>query len=243
MTGRDLLELRKKAGMTQKEVADALGVSLRTIGNWEGAVPLRMLSPIESRSVREVLIEKVLGRKCAISNHLDQTFEAIPSEYIAIWLVENQSCVLLPNAVRCHNIDTGKRMDTEALKAVSPLVNESLTTYPLRIAQILNLAGEAISQHKCKKYKGTRAANYSKGGVCESLLHVPVFIPSGRGPQPVLLLTLQNKLDDNNQVKVAEPGVTSIYTPEDESLAQQLAVSFKDSLYEDLCQLAMFEFE
>ena len=40
-TGRLLAKLRKEKGLTQREVADALGISNRTISKWETGGSLR----------------------------------------------------------------------------------------------------------------------------------------------------------------------------------------------------------
>ena len=91
---------------------------------------------------------------------------------------------------------------------------------------------------KAKKYKHNRASFLFKGGVCESLLHIPAFIPSPTGPQPILLLSLENKLKEN-EVIATPPGVTKIYTEQDEETAKFLAQDFRDRLLDDMKLLDM----
>lgn len=48
-TGDELRDARMRAGMTQQEVADALGVSLRSVGAWERSeVPPRQLARVNA---------------------------------------------------------------------------------------------------------------------------------------------------------------------------------------------------
>lgn len=49
-TGRDIRTARERAGMTQQELARRVGVSLRTVGNWERGetVPLNRAGTLET---------------------------------------------------------------------------------------------------------------------------------------------------------------------------------------------------
>ena len=50
MNGREIRAARERAGMTQGELAQRVGVSLRTVGNWErgDTVPMNRASAVES---------------------------------------------------------------------------------------------------------------------------------------------------------------------------------------------------
>jgi transcriptional regulator with XRE-family HTH domain len=239
MNTQQLAEIRKKVGLTQSAVAEALGITDRTISAWESSEPPKDLSAIESRALCELLRSMLLGD--ALDDMCERAFAALPSELVAIWLVQRQECILLPEAVRYQDIKENRRRDLADALVAAPLVVESLTTYPLRSGETLNLAGDAISHHRAKKYKGTRASHVLQGGVCESLLHVPEFIPSDRGPLPVLLLSLENKLDADGAVIRAGEGATALYTEDDMRTAGLLAEEFRDRLIPDLSLLGMLE--
>ena len=74
----------------------------------------------------------------------------------------------------------------------------SLITFPLRKGESLNLAGDAIAKHT---YRGTRGLNRANAlyhdQLCHSLLHVPYFIFGEAAPQPVALLFIDNKLEED----------------------------------------------
>jgi transcriptional regulator with XRE-family HTH domain len=74
----------------------------------------------------------------------------------------------------------------------------SLVTFPLRKGESLNLTGNAIATHT---YRGTRGLNRANAlyhdQLCHSLLHVPYFIFGGSAPQPVALLFIDNKLEED----------------------------------------------
>ena len=77
------------------------------------------------------------------------------------------------------------------------LQQTSLTTFPLQSGQLLNLAGDNISNHLNKRIPGRRNPHYHDQ-TCHSLLHVPYHLPHKSGPRPVALFSLQNKLKNEN---------------------------------------------
>jgi transcriptional regulator with XRE-family HTH domain len=239
MNTKQLLELRKAADLTQAAVAEALGIGIRTISGWESSDPPRELSLIEARAIHALFCPLLLDTH--LSDQVDRAFAALPSEAVSIWFVEGVECKLLPTAFRLQDLAKGSRFDVPSAQCIASLVHESLTTHPLRSGVTLNLAGDAITRHKAKRYKASRAGHIFKGGVCESLLHVPAFEESASGPQPVLLLSFENKLDDKQEVIVPVPGVTQIYTVEDQILATELAEEFKLDLRPLLTLLDVLE--
>ena len=80
-----------------------------------------------------------------------------------------------------------------------------------------------------------------KNGINESLLHVPSFVQSVTGPQPILLLSFENKLSNDNQVIIPNEGTTKIYTDDDLKIAKKLAEEFKERLLPDLKLLDMIK--
>lgn len=228
MNGKHLLDLRKAANYTQSAVAAALGIGLRTMSAWESSDPPREFGRIEAQAIRDFFLPIILGDR--LRDQTDRAFAAIPSESVGIWIVEGMECTLLPAASRAHDLEHNIRLDVAGAQCTAPLVDESLTTYPLRSGVPLNLAGEGITRHKAKKYKANRGSHVFRGGICESLLHVPAFRESANGPHPILLLSLENKLDANNRVIVPGPGVTRVYTEEELSIATALAEEFREDL-------------
>lgn len=243
MNTSQFTELRKKVGMTQSDVASALGLNVRTIASWEAADPKRTLTQIEARVISELfqqrLLDSQVGERPPLKEMCQQAFDAIPSEVVALWLVHERDCILMSYASYLAPKLHDKLIPSHT--SISPLIIESLTTYPLRSGEILNLAGDAILHHKAKRFKQSRVGQFFKDGICESLLHVPAFTPSAHGPLPVLLLSFENKLDRESNVIVPKPGETTRYTKEDEETAKALAQNFRDLLLPDMRLLEMIE--
>lgn len=235
MTTGQLAEFRKEARMTQAEVAEALGVQTRTISAWESSD--RTLTRFEMQGIRDLFVPRILEPH--LKDMCEQVFQAIASEMVSLWVVQEHECILLSEGSRKHDLDRDSSMDISSPVCMIPLVMESLTTHPLRSGKTLNLAGEAITNHPAKKYKASRGGHQFRDGRCESVLHVPAFTESARGPQPVLLLSLENKLDQHHKVVVAADGVTKIYTHDDESTARSFADQFRDELLRFMESLGM----
>jgi len=229
--------LRKKAVLSQNDIAQALGVSSRTIFGWENADPPRELSRSDSQAISQLLmpllIEDQLGDMC------EQCFAAIPSELVAIWIVDRHNCLLLPKATRYHEIEKNQRREILTATCVSPLVHLSLTTWPLRSGETLNLAGDAISHHPKKKYRLNRTSHVFLHGICESMLHVPTFTPSAQGPLPILMVSFENKLDPDGKVIVPVEGTTLVFTEDDVKITAALADEFRHRLLQDMLSLDM----
>jgi hypothetical protein len=120
--------------------------------------------------------------------------------------------------------------DLELNCVVSPLSDKSLTTYPLKSGEIINLTGKQISEHPEKKRRWNRTAPFLKGGFCESMLHVPMFTPSLSGPRPVLLLSFENKLNLIQDAIISSSSENMIFSEEDERVAVNLAKEFRDRI-------------
>lgn len=236
MDGSGLKSLRIQVGMSQWDLSQCLGISARTLSKWEaqnGDIPRPYVLAVRER-FEDMVLRSIL---CEASK---QAFHGIPSEWICIWLVRDLHAVLLKDVSRFQCLwpkerrgdcpwSRGCHRDTESCwrgdLVAKPLGERSLTTYPLRSGEIVNLAGDAISQHDSKKMPG-RPNHFLKDGMCESLLHVPYLIPTDAGPRPVALLSLENKLECTGEkqwrVIIAPPGVTKVYTAEEEAQAREL---------------------
>ncbi|OUL23040.1 transcriptional regulator [Nostoc sp. RF31YmG] len=53
--GDVIMRLRARAGLTQRQVAEALGMTVQTVSNWENGVRIPKLSPKETISLCRVL--------------------------------------------------------------------------------------------------------------------------------------------------------------------------------------------
>lgn len=53
--GENILRLRTRLGLTQRQVADAVGVTVQTISNWETGESKPRLSPEQTLALCEVL--------------------------------------------------------------------------------------------------------------------------------------------------------------------------------------------
>ena len=70
-TGKIILELRKEKGMTQKQLADAINISDKTVSKWERGLGCPDVSLLgELSEVLEVNVEKLLGG-CLDKNDTD----------------------------------------------------------------------------------------------------------------------------------------------------------------------------
>jgi transcriptional regulator with XRE-family HTH domain len=250
MDSKQFTQLRKDARLSQAEIAVELGLSARTIANWEAADPPREFSYLETNGLRRFFLPRVLGQK--LGELCDEAFDAIPSELAAIWLVEEGECLLVPAAARYEDLEYHNRRQLTTATCTAPLMDTSLTTEPLRAGKFINEAGPHIAQHKSKRYRRTREAPFFRSGRCESLLHMPAFIPSSRGPRPVLMLSLENKLDADGKVLYLPPAEgeclpdpafsapfdpgdqhhtnVTIYDRQDEEVAEALANRFCEEL-------------
>ncbi|MBD2207601.1 helix-turn-helix transcriptional regulator [Calothrix sp. FACHB-1219] len=53
--GDVIMRLRARAGLTQRQVAEAMGLTVQTVSNWENGVRIPKLSPKETMSLCRVL--------------------------------------------------------------------------------------------------------------------------------------------------------------------------------------------
>lgn len=62
--GEQIMRLRNRAGLTQRQVADALGKTDQTVSNWENGVRVPRLTPPETLALCRVLrcsLEELAG--------------------------------------------------------------------------------------------------------------------------------------------------------------------------------------
>jgi hypothetical protein len=237
MTGSDLKTLRTKTSTTLEAMATILTVTSRTLSKWE-AEDEPIARPYVL-AVRDRFVDSTLGP--LLRSITQEVFRIAPSERINLWLVRDWVAILHSNTSRRQCLRPRSERDRctwihgecsddycfHNPKISRPLGGElSLTTLPLRTGETLNLAGRHITDHPAKLFP-TRNNEFLASGRCESLLHAPCLIPSDRGPRPVALLDLENRLDPDGSgswgVRLpvpedCEPGI--VYGPEELSRAR-----------------------
>lgn len=66
-TGALISRLRKEHGMTQMQLADALGISFQAVSNWERGLSMPDISKLaELAALFDVTIDELLGRRCPV---------------------------------------------------------------------------------------------------------------------------------------------------------------------------------
>ena len=77
--GRKISELRKKANMTQVELADRLGISFQAVSNWERGNSMPDISKLpELAEILDVSLDELLGEKSAlVESVLHQNIEEV----------------------------------------------------------------------------------------------------------------------------------------------------------------------
>lgn len=59
-----IMRLRTKAGLTQRQIAEALGITVQTVSNWENGVRTPKLTPKETLNLCKILqcsLEELAG--------------------------------------------------------------------------------------------------------------------------------------------------------------------------------------
>ncbi len=258
MKGKHIKLLRERARLSQAEMSNILNISLRTLAKWESDenTPISQAYTKVCRDSFENLILVPVLRMCAekIFEVIQAEFVSIwlvrhslaPIQYAhhdllpggsSFWEVvlhENSCryqclCKTDEEYQRCFRKDycdrTRSHLNERSVKNMG--AKNSQTTYPLQSGEILNLAGDDIMRFS-KKYYPDRVHYYYNDKTCHSVLKVPYHIPTTTGPQPAVLLTLDNKLqqDDNMQWRVIPfPSSTSgvkAFTQDDENRAKTL---------------------
>ncbi|MGA1825554.1 MAG: helix-turn-helix domain-containing protein [bacterium] len=120
------------------------------------------------------------------------------------------------------------------------LKQDSQTTYPLHSGETINLTEDEIINFPHKRFPG-RGNLFYHDQLCHSLLHVPYHIPNETGPRPVALLSLENKLErDQNgtwKVKTFSKGTKgSAFTKENELIAKNLIKRIYEEELKDILE-------
>jgi len=220
---------REAAGLDPALVASRCRLDVTTVSAWDSqAAAGQVLPDRHAATIRGFLHEALCD---LLKNLCEDAFKKVPSEYVAIWLVVDQrECVLFPGACRNQDLVPFRVAAKENVEIRVRRDDQSLTAYPLfRSRKLLNLAGDAIKEHEEKKHRSRANAVFS-GGICESLLHVPAFYNGESNSAPVLLLSLENKLDKKQVIVRTGGDRTPVYSEADEVLAGKLAMEFEARL-------------
>ncbi len=128
-TGALISRLRRECGMTQLQLADALGISFQAVSNWERGLSMPDVSKLpELAALFDTTIDALLGRSCpvikqAAAGHLDEHLQtaAVTVEEAA------EAAPLLPpeqaEVLAAHAIDILPEHDTINLSALLPFMS------------------------------------------------------------------------------------------------------------------------
>ncbi|MGA1867339.1 MAG: helix-turn-helix domain-containing protein [bacterium] len=125
-------------------------------------------------------------------------------------------------------------------KTQKNLTQVSQTTYPLHSGKTINLTEDEIVKSPYKRFPGRSNISYHDQ-ICHSLLHVPFHLPHITGPQPVALLSLENRLEkyDNDlwRVKTFPRGtIGAAFTEEDEHTAKDLIRNIYEQEFKEIIE-------
>lgn len=262
ISGKDLEELRSKSNMTQAEISEALGISLRTLLSWVQKGKDFILPKTSQIAIQMMLEENILTHY--LQEFANLTFKEIPSEFIGVWLVKrnffsiqsikadkkvqlSETVVLLKNTARFQCLKTDDKFRNNCKwkeyctkdednyfcfrnNTVHKEMNEnSMVVQPLRSGKTIRLAGDDIVDSPYKLIPN-RSNMFYHDQICHSILHIPYFFESERGPLPMLLCSIENKLEKAKEqwkvkkFKENERGIA--YTPDDEEKAIKQIESF-----------------
>lgn len=227
MLGRHVKFFREQAQLTQAQMSELLKVSPRTIAKFEAEehVTIPDVHANTCRNSFESLLLSPVLRRCT-----QTIFDAVPSEFIGIWLVckslhdvvslsEDERLIRQSSELILHEYTarfqcltsvgticawkTGDTCDHVGQACFSrndrvhkSMSQDSLTTEPLKAAKIVRLCGNKIDVHPFKRMPG-RGNHYYNDHEGHSILHIPLFVRGHNFPQPVLLLSLENKLQED----------------------------------------------
>jgi len=128
-TGATISRLRKEQGMTQMQLADALGVTFQAVSNWERGLSMPDISKLpELAELFGATIDELLGRRCpvieqAAAGRLDEHLQtaAVTVEEVA------EAAPFLPpeqaENLAAHALDTATEEPAVALSVLLPFMS------------------------------------------------------------------------------------------------------------------------
>lgn len=216
-----------------EQIAHFLGVTTRTIAQWEKGKNCH-LSLIEQDGIMRIFHGIIIKQ---VQQSLEEIYQAIPSELVSLWIVQKDrfdSCDKVVCLPRCTRLETHipKYLNTSIIMHLSDI---SLTTYPLKQKDTLNLAGDYISNSKFKRNKGHRSSYFSATGICHSLIHTGFHY----GETPVCMLSLENKLNNDKVIEWNENIGEYIYSKHDVETAEKFVKNLGNKIYLDMITMGM----
>lgn len=128
-TGALISRLRKERGMTQMQLADALGISYQAVSNWERGQSMPDISKLpELAALFDATIDELLGRRCpvieqAAAGRLD---EHLQSAAVTIEEAAEAAPLLPPDQAEAlveHAVSTAPPDDSLALSDLLPFMS------------------------------------------------------------------------------------------------------------------------
>lgn len=130
-TGALISRLRKERGMTQMQLADALGISFQAVSNWERGLSMPDISKLpELAALFDTTIDELLGRRCPV---LEQAAAGQLDEHLRTVAVTVQEAAeaapLLPpeqaEALAGYAVDSAPTDEPIDLTALLPFMSTS----------------------------------------------------------------------------------------------------------------------
>lgn len=223
MVGRDIAHLLnrvhgngtpKDEAALKRALASKLDINIKTLNSWmSDKADAKIGRPYVAylrRFFEPILIREKLH---AIE---ESAFTIAPSECICFWIVCGTEVILLKDSVRNELLPQQYKFHNDEIHKL--LSDDSMTVDSIQETKVINTYGEEINHHKKKDFPHILTYLLS-GGMCHSLLKVPVVIRSAIGPRVIGLLDLQNKLEkkpDGSRKPIQEQkgqrSTDSIYT-------------------------------
>ena len=258
MTGKELAKYREYANLTTKELSELFQINIKTLEKMEQRKD--DISPIYTCALRGMFENIVLSP--ILRKATDKFFSILPSEGIQIWIYDRtifpkyypsekkveEQLILQQNTFRIQclydkiNCDGCKETRKSLCKDGYYHLNDkkhkdlrtvSLTTLPIRNAEILNLTAEEIHSNKNKRHRTNNNHNYYDQ-TCHSILNIPYKLETPKGPILVFMLGFENKLEkQKNAYQVIKPtkGSNKIFTYEDiDSIKKMMKDVFEKDL-------------
>lgn len=130
-TGALISRLRKEHGMTQMQLADALGISYQAVSNWERGLSMPDISKLpELAALFDTTIDELLGRRCPV---LEQAAAGQLDEHLQTAAVTPQEAAeaapFLPpeqaEALAAHAVDSAPEDEPIDLTDLLPFMSTS----------------------------------------------------------------------------------------------------------------------
>lgn len=236
MVGRDIANLvtmildshpEQDEVSIHKELANKLDINIKTFTSWITKKADNSIGRPYVAYLRRICEPFLIKARLQVLE--EKAFAIAPSEFICFWIVCGTEVLLLkdtarnelfPSQFKYHNDEIHKR-----------LTDISMTIDSIQETKVINAFADGISSHK-KKVVSHTMTNHLSGGICYSMLKLPLVIRSTIGPRVIGLVDLQNKLEKNEkdewkpiQDQLGKRNTDSIYTEQEIDAVRELALS------------------